>query len=64
MSTPTYNKKDIQRILKNNGWTFHHQTGSHLIYKNDKGEHITIGACKYNKMVMQRLIKQYNLKVN
>ena len=64
MSTPTYNKRDIQRILKNNGWTLHHQKGSHLIYKNKRGEHLTIACCKYNKMVFQRLIKEYNLKVD
>ena len=63
MSTVTYNKRDIQRILKNNGWVLHHQKGSHMIYKNSKGEHLTIGCCKYNKMVMQRLIKEHNLKV-
>lgn len=64
MSTPTYNKRDIQRILKNNGWTFDHQTGGHRIYMNEHGEHISIGLCKCNKMVMQRLIKEHNLKVN
>ena len=62
-STATYNKRDIQKILRNNGWTFHHCKGSHMIYKNDKGEHITIAICKCNKMVMQRLIKQHSLKV-
>lgn len=64
MSTATYNKRDIQRILKNNGWVFHHQKGSHMIYKNDKGEHLTIAICKCNKMIMQRLIKEHNLKVS
>lgn len=58
-----YNKRDIIIILKNNGFVFHHQTGSHAIYKNKKGEHITIGLCKCNKMVMRRLIKEHNLKV-
>lgn len=62
-STATYNKRDIQRILRNNGWTLHHCKGSHQIYKNENGEHLTIGTCKCNKMIMQRLIKQYNLKV-
>ena len=57
----TYNKRDIQRILKNNGWILHHFKGSHAIYKNDEGKHITIGMCKCNKMVMQRLIKENNL---
>lgn len=64
MSTPTYNKRDIQRILKANGWTLHHIKGSHFIYKNRNGQHLTIGCCNYNKMVFQRLIKEYNLKVD
>ena len=63
MSTPTYNKRDIERILRNNGFVLHHQKGSHMIYKNADGRHITIGCCKYNKMVMQRLIKENNLVV-
>ena len=63
MSTPTYNKRDIERILKNNGFTLHHQKGSHMVYKNTSGKHITIGCCKYNKMVMQRLIKENSLVV-
>ena len=58
-----YNKRDIILILRKNGFVFHHQNGSHAIYKNDKGEHITIGLCKCNKMVMRRLIKENNLKV-
>lgn len=62
-STATYNKREIQRILRNNGWNFHHCKGSHTIYRNENGEHLTIAICKCNKMIMQRLIKQYNLKV-
>lgn len=63
-STATYNKRDIQKILRNNGWALHHCKGSHMIYKNAKGEHLTIAVCKCNKMIMQRLIKQYNLIVD
>jgi predicted RNA binding protein YcfA (HicA-like mRNA interferase family) len=62
-STVTYNKRDIQKILRNNGWTFHHYKGSHAIYRNATGRHLTIGTCNCNKMVMQRLIKEYSLKV-
>ena len=58
-----YNKRDIFRILKDNGFAFHHQNGSHAIFKNDKGQHISIGLCKCNKMVMRRLIKENNLRV-
>lgn len=63
MSTATYNKRDIQKILRNNGWNFHHQKGGHVVYKNANGEHLTIAICKLNKMVFQRLIKEYNLVV-
>lgn len=59
----TFNKREIKIILKNNGWNFHHANGGHEIYKNDKGEHITIGLCKCNKMIMQRIIKQYKLVI-
>lgn len=64
MSTVTYNKRDIEKILRKNGYSLHHCKGSHMIYKNEYGEHITIGTCKYNKMIMQRLIKEHHLIVN
>ena len=63
MSTVTYNKRDIQKILKKNGWTPHHQTGSHMIYRNERNQHMAIKVSGCNKMVFQRLIKEYNLKV-
>lgn len=63
MSTATYNKRDIQRILKNNGWKFDRQNGSHCVYKNDRNEHLTVTVGRCNKMVFQRLIKQYGLNV-
>lgn len=64
MSTPTYNDKDVKRILKINGFIFQRQRGSHRIYKNDKNEHLTVRCNNQNKMIMQRLIKEYNLKVS
>ena len=64
MSTPTYDKMDIRRMLRRNGYFPHHQTGSHVIYRNKDGRHLTIRVSNQNKMVLQRLIKEYNLKVN
>ena len=58
----TINKRDVLKILKNNGYVFDHQTGSHSIYKNGK-RHMAVNVNKCNKMIMQRLIKEYNLKV-
>ena len=63
MSTPTYNRIDIENILKNNGWKCTRQSGSHKIYTNEQGKHMTIRCNKCNKMVFQRLIKEYNLEV-
>ena len=63
MSTITYNKRDIQRILKKNGWTPQSQRGSHVKYVNERNEHMSVNVENCNKMVFQRLIKQYDLKV-
>lgn len=58
-----FSKRDVQRILKMNGWVLHHIRGSHAIYRNEKNEHLTVTTKKCNRMIMQRLIKQYHLKV-
>ena len=59
----TYNKRDVQRILKNSEFYFHHKNGSHSIYRNKNGQHLSVNVDDCNRMIMQRLIKQYNLKV-
>lgn len=64
MSAATYNKREIRRILKDNGYKLHHQSGSHLIYKNEQGRHLAITVDNCNKMVFQRLVKEHNLKIN
>ncbi len=58
-----YNSREVKQILKKNGWEPHHQRGSHIIYRNKRGEHLVISECKCNRMIVQRLIKQYNLVV-
>lgn len=60
----TYNKRDVQRIMKNSGFVFHHQNGSHSIYRNAKNQHLSVNVNDCNRMIMQRLIKQYNLVVD
>lgn len=59
-----FSKRDVERILKNNGWILHRCKGSHKIYKNSKGQHLTIVPTRCNRMIMQRLIKEYELKVD
>lgn len=63
MSTKTYNNRDIKRILRSNGFYFQRQTGSHMIYTNENGNHITVRCSNCNKMVWQRMIKENNLAV-
>ena len=47
--------------MKNIGFKLHHYTGSHAIYRNDRGEHISIGTCKCNGAIMHKLSKKHNL---
>ena len=56
-----YTRREMEKILKNNGWTIDRQKGSHRIYTNNQGSHITIGTCNYNAMVFQRLAKENNM---
>ena len=60
----TYNKRDVQRIMEINGFVVHHKKGSHTIYRNDKNQHLSIKVNDCNRMIMQRLIKQYGLIVD
>lgn len=60
-----FSTKDFAKILKNNGYKLDRTNGSHLIYKNIKGRHITIYKCGKGMApsLTQRLIKEYELKV-
>lgn len=59
----TYTKRDVQRILKANGYTLQsgRGKGSHSIYKN--GSRTIALSNSFNKMIFQRLIKEYGLVV-
>ena len=56
-----YKRREVSIIMKNNGYTLDHYTGSHAIYRNDRGEHISIGTCKCNGAIMHKLSKKHNL---
>ena len=64
-TTPTYNKRDLERILSDNGWFIHRINGSHRIYKNDSNQSLTISfnKCNKSKMLVQQIIKDYKLIV-
>ncbi len=56
-----YKRREVELIMKNNGYKFHHQTGSHAIYRNDRGQHVSIGLNKCNGLIMRNLSKKHNL---
>lgn len=58
-----FSKRDVERILRDNGWKLHRCKGSHKIYRNKCGQHLTVVPTRCNRLIMQRLIKEYKLKV-
>ena len=62
MAGLNYNPREFQKILKNNGFVYEHQTGDHRIWKRD-GVHISIPCTKLNPIIVQRLVKEHCLKV-
>lgn len=61
MGCKTYSTKEIQKILRKNGYEFVRQNGDHLIYSNGTNK-ITINI-NINKMVARRIIKENGLNV-
>lgn len=56
-----YNDRSFGKLLKNNGYKLDRTCGSHFIYVGKSG---TISVNRnLNRMVAQRLIKQYGLEV-
>ena len=53
--------KECQLILNYNGFFLDHQSGSHAIYKNERGKHISIKVGSVNACVWRRLVKENNL---
>ena len=58
----TKNMREIEPLLKSNGFTYARCHGSHFIYvSRTTGRHITINK-DLNKEVKSRLIKEFNLQ--
>lgn len=57
-----YTNKEFNRILNNNGFSYVRTKGSHHIYYNSDGKHISIPRC-IRCVIAQRIIKENNLKV-
>ena len=56
-----YTFKDMQRKLRKNGYELDHIKGSHYVYKNNKGNVVTINL-RLNPMVAKRLIRENHLR--
>lgn len=57
-----YSKREFEKVLRENGFYYSRNSGSHLIYKNERGRHISIPQ-SMNMCVIRRLIKENNLIV-
>lgn len=55
-----YTQREFIRIVENNGFSYNRHSGSHAIYVNTKGNHISIPK-KLESVIARRLIKENNL---
>ena len=55
------NIRQFQKLLRANGYEVVRNSGGHRIWSNGT-RHLSINAEKPNKLVMKRLIKEYDLK--
>lgn len=59
MKAKTYNRREFERLLIENGYELARCKGSHFVYKK---ENLTISVPKkLNKMIGRRLVKEYGL---
>ena len=60
MKYKVYSNREVETILKNNGYTVDRQRGDHITWTNGEST-ITINK-NPNPMVVRRLFKTYDLK--
>lgn len=58
-----YTQKEFIRIVEKNGFHYDRHNGSHAIYVNDEGRHISIPQ-NLECVIARRLIKENNLDIN
>lgn len=58
-----YTQKEFIRIVEKNGFHYNRNNGSHAIYTNDNGRHISIPK-NLECVIARRLIKENNLDIN
>lgn len=53
-----YKIYDIINLLKSNNYKLMRQHGSHQIWLNDKGNHVSVPVLKLNRALASRLVKE------
>ena len=62
MLVATYNRRQMGRIVTQNGYHLRRTSGDHFVYANGDGR-ILVLTLHLNKMIFLRLIKEHNLVV-
>lgn len=55
-----WSRNSFIKLVEQNGYRYSRNNGSHSIYKNDEGKHITI-PLRLKGVIAHRLIKENNL---
>lgn len=56
-----WTNKNFYSLLRRNGFIYNRSKGSHNIYTNEEGKHVSV-PCKLKSVIANRLIKENNLK--
>ena len=57
------NPRQFERLLKDNGYRYERQSGDHRIWSKSGSNHISFNMRKLNPIIVQRLIRENELKV-
>lgn len=56
------NQRQFEKLLKGNGYSYSRQSGDHRIWTKDGTNHISFNMRKLNPIIVQRLIKENDLR--
>lgn len=63
MQRKQYTRREFIKIVESNGFYYNRYNGSHAIYVNSEGRHISIPK-NIKDVITRRLIKENNLDIN
>lgn len=60
-----YNSREFRQLVRRNGWTLARVSADHWIYKHpDNPKLLIVTFKKFNRMIAERLVNEYNLDLN